>query len=371
MGKIWMPGAGGADLDVTTATKDDVIAGKVIVDKDGNPLAGTLVDRSSVMYAVSVAQGTHNNAPAMFTRIPPGAYRQATGSGYPEIVAASSEVANKGGLTTAKMMVGQSAFGLSGTATSDANATANHLLSGRSMYVNGQKINGNIPIQNAETGGDQVWATNLRAWADGNLFFGVRNGYYLNGVNWIRRYDANFIAANIKKNVNMFGIVGQHEGYVPNPTDLYYRGNNMLGWVVNSGSVFEVGGIRHTSGFLTLTTGSQLNLSGYSRMNIELRYEGRQNTSGNRVRNIYMESKFGTPASTSGSSSLGETLSTTSATVADWNNYVLSMGFAAQPRIITPKIVIALGYEYDSESDGWTWNNNAPWMGWVYRVWME
>ena len=44
MGMVLMPGiaGGGHDLDVITATAGDVVAGKVIVDKDGNPLTGTL-----------------------------------------------------------------------------------------------------------------------------------------------------------------------------------------------------------------------------------------------------------------------------------------------------------------------------------------
>jgi hypothetical protein len=43
MGKVWMPGGGGgADLDAVTADKSDVLAGKVIVDKEGEPLTGTL-----------------------------------------------------------------------------------------------------------------------------------------------------------------------------------------------------------------------------------------------------------------------------------------------------------------------------------------
>ena len=38
-----MPGgAGGADVDVVTAGAGDVLKGKVIVDKNGNPLTGTL-----------------------------------------------------------------------------------------------------------------------------------------------------------------------------------------------------------------------------------------------------------------------------------------------------------------------------------------
>ena len=41
MGKILMPGGGGgADLDVITAGAEDVLAGKVIVDKNGEPLTG-------------------------------------------------------------------------------------------------------------------------------------------------------------------------------------------------------------------------------------------------------------------------------------------------------------------------------------------
>ena len=39
---IWLPGGGGADLDVVTAGAGDVLAGKVIVGPDGEPLTGTL-----------------------------------------------------------------------------------------------------------------------------------------------------------------------------------------------------------------------------------------------------------------------------------------------------------------------------------------
>ena len=43
MSRILMTGGGGgADLDVITAEADDILSGKVIVDKDGNPLTGTL-----------------------------------------------------------------------------------------------------------------------------------------------------------------------------------------------------------------------------------------------------------------------------------------------------------------------------------------
>lgn len=57
MGRIWMPGGGGgADLDVVTAEAKDVLAGKVIVDKDGNPLSGTMQTMSGGTYIPSTSQ---------------------------------------------------------------------------------------------------------------------------------------------------------------------------------------------------------------------------------------------------------------------------------------------------------------------------
>ena len=48
MGKILMPGGGGGvDLDVITAGAEDVLAGKVIVDKNGEPLTGTMADQGN------------------------------------------------------------------------------------------------------------------------------------------------------------------------------------------------------------------------------------------------------------------------------------------------------------------------------------
>ena len=43
MDSLLMKGGSGADLDLVTAGAGDVLSPKVIVDKDGNPLTGTLV----------------------------------------------------------------------------------------------------------------------------------------------------------------------------------------------------------------------------------------------------------------------------------------------------------------------------------------
>ena len=44
MSRIWIPGSigGSADLDLITAAAGDVLKNAVIIDKDGNPLIGTL-----------------------------------------------------------------------------------------------------------------------------------------------------------------------------------------------------------------------------------------------------------------------------------------------------------------------------------------
>ncbi|WP_349947351.1 hypothetical protein ABFV83_02365 [Lacrimispora sp. BS-2] len=69
MGKIWMPGGGGgADLDVITAGASDVLVGKVIVDKDGEPLIGAMPNREAVSQSLgingtyTIPAGYHNGA---------------------------------------------------------------------------------------------------------------------------------------------------------------------------------------------------------------------------------------------------------------------------------------------------------------------
>lgn len=58
MGKVYMTGGGGsADLDQITATAEDVISGKVIVDEDGDAVEGTL-KLTGTATAANVLAGT-------------------------------------------------------------------------------------------------------------------------------------------------------------------------------------------------------------------------------------------------------------------------------------------------------------------------
>lgn len=108
MGKIWMSGGGGgADLDVITVGASDVLAGKVIVDKNGNPLTGTMPNRGAVSQAL--------NAGGSYT-VPPGYH-------------------NGSGMVTANSLASQTS----------ATAAAAQILSGQTAWVNGNKIAGNMP----------------------------------------------------------------------------------------------------------------------------------------------------------------------------------------------------------------------------------
>ena len=111
MGKILMPGGGGGvDLDVITAGPEDVLAGKVIVDKNGEPLTGTMA-----------AQGNWN-----FSELVAGSAVTVPGGKH-----------GGGGKVTAKSLASQT----------PGTSAAGHILAGRTAWVNGSKITGTIPSQ--------------------------------------------------------------------------------------------------------------------------------------------------------------------------------------------------------------------------------
>lgn len=66
---IWLPGGGGADLDAVTAGAGDVLAGKVIVGPDGEPLTGTLALSGSASDGQVLGRQTYYNTDAKTKRI--------------------------------------------------------------------------------------------------------------------------------------------------------------------------------------------------------------------------------------------------------------------------------------------------------------
>ena len=84
--------------------------------------------------------------------------------------------------------------------------------------------------------------------------------------------DADLIAANIKKGVNLFGVTGTFEGYVPSDNDLYLRGNNIAGWTTSDDNKisFESGGILVKSNSdVGIRTPKSYNLTPYTKLNVQ------------------------------------------------------------------------------------------------------
>jgi hypothetical protein len=107
---IILKGGGGADLDVITAGASDVLAGKVSVDKDGNPLPGAMPKIGTAIHG----KGVGLNAQGVYYYIPKGFYDE-PGQPNPWVYMTREEVAAAGGLTANKMISGQSAFGIAGS----------------------------------------------------------------------------------------------------------------------------------------------------------------------------------------------------------------------------------------------------------------
>lgn len=169
---IWLPGGGGADLDVVTAGAGDVLAGKVIVGPDGEPLTGTLALSGNASDGQVLNGQTYYNTDAKTKR---------TGT-----------MPNRGA-------VNQS-LAINGSYTIPAG------------YHNGSgKVTQNVPTKGAQT------------YTPGTTNQTIAANQYLTGPQTIKG-DPNLRPENIKKGVSIMGITGSFEGYVTSPLYLYNKG---------------------------------------------------------------------------------------------------------------------------------------------------
>ncbi len=158
---IWLPGGGGADLDVVTAGAGDVLAGKVIVGPDGEPLTGTLALSGNASDGQVLNGQTYYNTDAKTKR---------TGT-----------MPNRGA-------VNQS-LAINGSYTIPAG------------FHNGSgKVTQDIPTKGAQT------------YTPGTANQTIAAGQYLTGPQTIKG-DPNLISANIVKGKTIFGVPGVAEEY--------------------------------------------------------------------------------------------------------------------------------------------------------------
>lgn len=100
-------------------------------------------------------------------------------------------------LTAANIKKGIEVFGITGTYTGDATATTEHILSGKTAYVNGEKITGTITSKTAAT---YTPSTSNQI---------ITAGQYLSGDQTILG-DADLVAGNIKSGANIFNVAGTY-----------------------------------------------------------------------------------------------------------------------------------------------------------------
>lgn len=196
----------GIDTSDATATAGDILAGKTAYAK-GNKITGN----------IDIKEGQRFTPTKDGTTLPAGYYSGETGKenaikGDNNFVAenikkgveiwnvtGTYEGETPEGLTPENIKSGVEIAGVTGTFTSDATAAAGEILTGKTAYVNGNKVTGTIASKGAQT------------YTPGTSNQTIANGQYLIGDQTIKG-DANLVAENIKQGVSIFGVTGTSTG---------------------------------------------------------------------------------------------------------------------------------------------------------------
>ncbi|MBE5974366.1 MAG: hypothetical protein E7251_07205 [Paenibacillaceae bacterium] len=258
MGKVIIDGTGGTGggSDECTALKDDVLKGMraITADSDDEVVEGTLeltgdAADSQVLFGKTYYNTNHQNK-RTGSMVNQGAVSQTLNAGGSYTIPAGYH--NGSGKVMANNLTSQT----------PGSASAGHILSGYTAWVNGSKLTGSIASMGGQTitpGTSQQTVSSSGKYMTGNVV--------VNGI-------SNLTAANIKKGVNVGGVVGTFEGYVPTANDLYLRGkSNISSWVYiqSEDFHFETGMIyAYNAGSGTPAIGASINLTGYNYLNAEV-----------------------------------------------------------------------------------------------------
>ncbi len=191
-------GVSGSYTSDANATASDMALGKTSY-VNGNKITGTL---KNLTTSTSIQHATNNgtrvvagDAGYVSTNTDGVSRFQIRYNGESGIILGNtlfglemSKVANTLGINASKVAKGQTIAGVAGSYTSDANATAGNILSGKTAYVNGSKITGSMVDRTSNTGTTGLaWATNnLEITQYNQLRIGINPGYYgsANYSNW-------------------------------------------------------------------------------------------------------------------------------------------------------------------------------------------
>ncbi len=261
-------GTDGANVSVVTALAEDVAKGKVIVGPDGKPITGTLELTGTAADSQVLAGQTYYNTDLKGKRTGTMTNRGAWNSSGLAAGAAVTIPAgyhNGGGKVTAKDLASQT----------PGDATAAQIWTGKKAWVGGRQITGTLATQGGSTTTPGTAAKTI-----------VTPNKIVTG-NIIVAGDGNLKAANIKKNVTIFGVKGTHDGFVADINDIYNRGGFGSGfsqssfvaipqdiennWGVGCGITFNASYMSPVAGStqswgLKLNTG--INASAYSKINV-------------------------------------------------------------------------------------------------------
>ena len=147
------------------ATASQILKGKTAL-VGGKKVTGTMVDRGTHQYGSwgcgAAGCGSGNDAYYAIHALPEGYYHSDGYSWAPEARISANTLRTSLGITASKILKGQSIAGVTGTGettcptltsqTSSATAGVGDILSGKTAYVNGNKITGNMANKGAVSG---------------------------------------------------------------------------------------------------------------------------------------------------------------------------------------------------------------------------
>ena len=182
--------------NVVNTSAGDATAAQILSGKkayvDGALVTGTIASKGAATYT-------------------PGTSNQTITSG--QYLSGAQTISGDADLVSANIKSGANIFGVAGATavvnTSDANAVAGNILSGKTAYVNGSKITGTIASKAAATYTPSTSNQTISA------------GQYLSGAQTIAG-DADLVAGNIKSGANIFGVAGTSVPFTTAITSVQY-----------------------------------------------------------------------------------------------------------------------------------------------------